>query len=132
MTRGVAPAELRRAAWFLIAPAVCLILFWRAPGTWFLNDDFAWLGMPLEVHSVRDFFHVLFIPKAQGTIRVLSERLFFLTFSSVFGLHALPYRLWVLATWFGDLTLANLIGARLTGSRAAGLMAALLWAPAPA
>ena len=128
MTRGVTPAQLRRAACFLIAPAVCLILFWRVPGTWFLNDDFAWLGMPLEVHSLYDFFHVLFIPKAQGTIRVLSERLFFLTFSSVFGLHALPYRLWVLATWFGDLTLANLIGARLTGSRAAGILAALLWA----
>ena len=63
-------------------PSVCLILFWRVPLTWFPNDDFAWLGLPLEVHSARNLFTVLFTPKAQGTIRVLSERLFFLTFSS--------------------------------------------------
>ena len=128
MKRAVTSAQLRRAAGFFIAPAVCLILFWRVPGTWFLNDDFAWLGMYLDVHSLRDFFHLLFVPKAQGTIRVLSERLFFLSFSPIFGLHVLPYRLWVLGTWFADLTLVNLIGARLTGSRAAGVFAALLCA----
>jgi hypothetical protein len=39
----------------------------------------------------------------------------------------LPYRLWILVTWFACLTLATLVGAKLTGSRAAGLLAALLW-----
>jgi len=117
-----------RAAYFAAAPAICLALFWRVLFSWFLSDDFAWLGKPLEVQSFHDLPAALFRPEAQGTIRVLSERLFFLVFSSIFGLHALPYRLWILATWFADLTLASLIGARLTGSRAAGLVAAILWA----
>jgi hypothetical protein len=116
-----------RALYFAAAPLTCLILFWRVPHIWFLNDDFAWLGVPLEVNRASDLIPVLFAPKAQGTIRFLSERLFFLTFSSLFGLHVLPYRIWVLATWFADLTLAALIGTRLTGSRAAGVIAAVLW-----
>ena len=119
--------RVARAAYFLAPPLVCLILFWRILSTWFLNDDFAWLGVPLEVHRVSDLWNVLFTPRAQGTVRFLSDRLFFLVFSSLFGFHAVPYRLWVLATWFAALTLANLIGARLTGSRAAGLLAALVW-----
>ena len=69
---------------------------------------------------------------AQGTVRVLSERLFFLVFGSLLDMHAfainaLPFHLWALATWFADLALAALIGARLTGSRLAGLAAAILW-----
>lgn len=119
--------DYRRAAYFLIAPAVCLALFWRAPFIWFRNDDFAWLGIPLEVHNIRDLFHVLFVPRAQGTVRVLSERLLFLVFASVFGIHALPFRICALATWFANLTLATLIGARLMRSRAAGVLAAVLW-----
>jgi hypothetical protein len=118
---------MKRAAYFLAAPLLCLIVFWRVPLTWFANDDFAWLGIPLEVHGFRSLLEVLFTPKAQGTVRVFSERLFFLTFASLFGLHAMPYHLFVLATWIGDLTLATLIGARLTGSRAAGLLAAIFW-----
>jgi hypothetical protein len=117
----------RQAGYFLIAPAVCVALFWRAPFIWFRNDDFAWLGIPLEVHNIRDLFHVLFVPRAQGTIRVLSERLFFLVFASVFGIHALPFRICALATWFANLTLAALIGTRLMRSRAAGVLAAVLW-----
>lgn len=118
---------MRRAAYFLAAPLLCLIVFWRVPLTWFANDDFAWLGLPLEVHGMGSLIDILFTPKAQGTVRVFSERLFFLTFSELFGLHAMPYHLLVLATWFADLTLAALIGARLTGSRAAGLLAAVFW-----
>lgn len=118
---------MKRAAYFLASPILCLIVFWRVPLTWFSNDDFAWLGLPLEVHGPRSLLPILFEPKAQGTIRVFSERLFFLTFSSLFGFHAMPYHLFVLATWFADLTLATLIGARLTGSRAAGLLAAIFW-----
>ncbi|HUA87420.1 MAG TPA: hypothetical protein VMB85_26375, partial [Bryobacteraceae bacterium] len=88
-----------RAAYFAIAPCVCLALFWRVLITWFLGDDFAWLGKPLEVQSWGDLPHALFAPEAQGTVRVLSERAFFLVFTPLFGLHALPYRLIVLATW---------------------------------
>jgi len=119
--------RVRRAAYFLIAPAVCLALFWRAPFIWFRNDDFSLLGIPLDVHNIRDLFHVLFVPVAQGTVRVLSERVFFLAFSSVFHMNALPFRICAMATWFANLTLAALIGERLIGSRAAGVLAAVLW-----
>ena len=129
MSEGVRARAGRVAyvAYFLAAPLICLAVFWRVPFTWFMSDDFAWLGLPLQVHRVQDLGRVFFHPQAQGTVRVLSERLFFLTFSSLFGLNALPYRIWVLATWSADLVLAVLIGIRLTGSRAAGLLAAILW-----
>ncbi len=120
-----------RIAWFATAPLVCLIVYWRASISWFQNDDFAWLALPLRAKTPGGLTYALFHPAAQGTIRVLSERVFFLTFSSLFGLHALPYHLWALATWFGALTLAAVIGARLTGSRAAGLLAAVLWTTSP-
>ena len=37
---------------------------------------------------------------AQGTVRPLSERLFFLGFWHLFGMEALPYRIFVFATQF--------------------------------
>ena len=116
-----------RWLWFLPAPILCLAVFWRVPFVWFRMDDFAWLSLPSQVHSLGDLGQALFHPRAQGTVRVLSERAFFLVFSSIFGLHGPPYRAWVMGTWFVDLALIQLIGARITGSRAAGLLAALLW-----
>jgi hypothetical protein len=91
----------------------------------FRTDDFAWLGLRLEVHGLRSLMRALFLPEAEGTVRVLSERLFFLVFSTVFGLHAAPFRWFGLATWFG--ALAGAVGARITGSRAAGIAAAVVW-----
>lgn len=117
----------RRCEYFLIPALVCLAVFWRAPFVWFRTDDFAWLGLRLEVHGAGSLMRALFLPEAQGTVRVLSERLFFLVFSSVFGLHAAPFRLFALATWFVALALAGAVGARITGSRAAGIAAAVVW-----
>jgi hypothetical protein len=119
--------RVSRYAWLAIAPAFALILYWRVPITWFSNDDFAWLGLPLEIHHSRDLLDVLFGPRAQGTVRFLGERLFFLTFSVVFGYHALPYHLLALGTWCADLVLAALIGERLTESKIAGATAAIFW-----
>jgi hypothetical protein len=116
-----------RYGWLAIAPAFALLIYWRVPLSWFANDDFAWLGLPLEVHRARDLIEVLFAPRAQGTVRFLGERLFFLVFSVVFGYHALPYHLFALATWCGDLVLAALIGERLTNSKAAGVLGAVFW-----
>jgi hypothetical protein len=109
--------RLKRTALFLIAPAVCLALFWRAPFIWFLNDDFGWLGIRLEVHSVSDLLRVLFVPRGPGHIRVLSDRLYFLVLGSAFDMNALPFRICAMATWFASLTLATLIGARLVPFR---------------
>ena len=46
---------------------------------------------------------------------------------SLFGLDALPFKIVVFATQFANLALVASIGARLTGSRAAGFFAAVLW-----
>jgi hypothetical protein len=116
-----------RAEYILIPALVCLAVFWRAPFVWFRTDDFAWLGLRLEVHGPASLLRALFVPEAQGTVRVLSERLFFLVFSSIFGMHAAPFRWFALGTWFLALALAGAVGARITGSRAAGIAAAVLW-----
>src|ERR1700689_1965616 len=117
----------QRAAWYAAAPLAGMLLYWRAPFLWFVNDDFAWLGLPAEART-HGLLYALFSPFAQGTVRVFSERIFFLPFSGLFGLHALPYHLWVLATWILAVTLVQRIGEALTQSRAAGLLAALIWA----
>lgn len=105
----------------------CVAVHWVALKTWFANDDFAWLGLRLMIHSPRDLADVLFTPMAEGTVRVLSERLYFLTFSSVFGLNAAPFRIWVFLTQFANIGLLAWIARRVTGSRAAGLIAPILW-----
>lgn len=115
-----------RAVYFLTPMLVCVAVHWRAPFIWFRLDDFGWLGLPQEMQSL-GAIHTLFSPKAQGTVRVLSERILFLVLSGFFGLHTLPFRIVALGTWFASLVLIQLIGARLTGSRAAGLIAAVLW-----
>jgi len=115
-----------RVVYFLTPMLVCLAVHWRAPFIWFRLDDFGWLGLPEEMQNL-GAIHTLFSPKAQGTVRVLSERVLFLVLGRFFGLHALPFRVVALGTWFANLVLIQLIGARLTGSRAAGLIAAMLW-----
>src|SRR5207249_391008 len=87
---------------------------------------FARLALPLDMRE-HGLLHALFAPVAAGTVRVLSERLFFLTFSGLFGLHATPFLIWMQATRVAVLILVLLIGAKLTESRAAGLVAALIW-----
>src|ERR1035441_8700425 len=67
-------------------------------------------------------------PQAQGTIRPLSERAFFMLGFSLFGLDALPFKMVVFATQFANLALVTSIGARLTGLRWAGFFAAVFWA----
>lgn len=120
-----------RALMFVLPPLLCLAIYWKAPFMWFRIDDFAWLGLPLELHSMRDFWLALFEPRAQGTIRTLSERLYFLIPASLFGLSAVPFRVMSMGTWFVDLALIQAIGARLWQSHAAGLWAALFWAATP-
>ncbi len=122
---------MQRAAYLAAPPLVALLCYWRAFLTWFANDDFPWIGLRLGVHDWSSFQDALFQPAAQGTVRVLSERVFFLLFSALFGLHSLPYRIATLATFIAALCLMNRIVARLTGSDLAGAAAALLWAVNP-
>jgi hypothetical protein len=115
------------AAYWLAPPLLCLAIYGRGLLAWFQADDFAWLALRLQVHDWRTLVHVLFTPMAQGSIRPLSERGFFLVFESLFGVNALPFRIWVFLTQFANLALVAAIARRMTGLRTAGLLAAILW-----
>jgi hypothetical protein len=120
-------ARSRRWAYYGIPMLFCLIVHWLALKMWFFTDDFAWLGLKLEVQSPFDLGHALFSPQAQGTVRTLSERLFFLVFSWIFGLDSPPFRIWVFLTQFASIALLIKITRRLTGSALAGFLAPVLW-----
>ena len=114
------------ATW--VAPAlVCVAVFWPGILAWFQRDDFAWLSLRLEVYSSADLWKALFAPKAQGTIRPWSERGFFMLYSKLFGLEALPYRLTVFATQVLAIFLLSRVAWRLTASRLAAFLAPLFW-----
>jgi hypothetical protein len=116
-----------RVAYYGIPAVACLAVYWYALRAWFTMDDFAWLGLRLEVHSLRDLIRALFEPQAQGTVRVLSERVYFLALSSLFGMHAAPYRLVTFATQFANLALMSLIARRITGCAVAAFLAPILY-----
>ena len=115
------------ALYYLVPIALTLILYWPGLLAWFQLDDFAMLSLRGQVHDWPTLLHALFAPIAQGTIRTLSERVYFLSFSSLFGIHAFPFRVWAFLTFFATLPILSLVTARLTGSRAAGFWAPILW-----
>ncbi len=119
--------RLGRLAYWTIPSLLCLALYWLGLKAWFLQDDFAWLGLHLSIHNPHDFWLAMFQPMAQGTIRPWSERGLFLLFYSLFGLDALPFRICVFLTQFANLTLLCSITWRITGSRAAGFLAPVFW-----
>lgn len=120
MSRG------RRIAYYGTPMLFALAVHWLALRTWFRGDDFAWLALPLDLKD-SNLFHVLFFPEAQGTVRTLSERLYFLVFTSIFGLDAPPFRIWAFLTEFANIALVMQIARRLTGSTLAGWIAPVLW-----
>jgi len=104
-------------------------MYWPGLLAWFQQDDFVWLNMPNQAHGWDGLLRTLFLPNpSQGSWRPLSERVLFLAFGPIFGADALPYRIWVFLTQFANLALAASITTRLTRSRAAGFLAAVLWA----
>jgi len=119
--------RVRAAACWAAPCLLCLILYWPGLTAWFRADDFAWLGAGIYNQNFHDLLVSIFGPKAQGTIRPFSERIFFMAGFSLFGLDALPFRIVVFATHFANLVLAASIGKRLTGSRTAGWVACVLW-----
>jgi hypothetical protein len=125
--RGSRITDFATALCWLIPPLLCLILYKRGLAAWFQADDFAWLGLRLQVHDGPSLLHALFAPMAQGTIRPWSERAFFLILESIFGVNALPFRICVFLTQGANLTLLAAITRHLTSSRTAGLCAAILW-----
>ncbi len=117
----------RAVAYWTVPALICLVVHWRGFEAWFRADDFAWLSLYNHIHGFPGLLSALFRPEAQGTIRPWSERAFFIVGYALFGLNALPYRIVIFATQFVGLALAQTVGTRLTGSRAAGFLAAILW-----
>lgn len=123
---------MRRPAWrdaWLLLPALALMawLDWHGLRTWFQQDDFAWLSQGGRIHSFTDFLNALFRPAAQGTVRVFSERLYFIVLERLFGLDHRPFHLIGLATQIANLALLAWITLRLTGSRLAAAAAPAIW-----
>ncbi len=122
--RGALP----QAALWCLPLLLCLAFFWRSLFGWFQQDDFAWLYLRLQLHSAAGLWRLLMEPRAEGTIRPLSERLFFIVFRSLFGLNAFPYHLFVLLTQLANLALLLALARRLTASLGAASLTAALWA----
>ncbi len=120
-------SRLWQRYWWALAFLASLGFYWRTLGTWFRADDFAWLGLRLSLHQPSDLWTVLFAPMAQGTVRFLSERAFFLTLESLFGLEALPFRVVIVGVQCISCVLLALVTRKLTGSKLAGVLAAVFW-----
>jgi hypothetical protein len=117
----------RAIAFWTAPPALGLILYWPGLTSWFQKDDFAWLGLRDLVHNGRDLLWALFAPLAEGTIRTISERAFYLSFTSLFGLNPLPFHAMVFLTYAVTSVMLCLVCIKLTGSRAAGFWSAIVW-----
>jgi hypothetical protein len=126
------PRRWITALYWGLPPLVCLVVYWHGLQSWFLGDDFLWLGIQDRIRAGSSFWYEVFQPTQHGTFRPLSERLFFLVFHWAFGLRALPYHVFFFATFFADLALLASVLRRLTGSRAVGFWAAVFWTVNPA
>lgn len=106
---------------------LCLLIYGRCLRFWFWADDFAWLSLSQSIKSWSSLWTALFQPMAQGTIRPVSERLFFLVPSRCFGLSALPFRLCILTTQLASLAVWSAVIFRMTRSRFAAILGPSLW-----
>ena len=106
----------------------CLILYWPGLFAWFQQDDFAWLNLAQDLREGRSLWSAMFRPlQGQGSLRPLSERAYYLGLPALFGLNAFPFRLLAFVAQFGSLLLVVALVKRLSGSLAAGVLAAILW-----
>lgn len=117
----------RRVAFYGIPIALLIVIYWPGLSGWFMMDDFAWLGLPLEIHRWTDVFGSLFRPEAQGTVRVLSDRAFFLVLTSVFGINVVPFKICMAITAAANVVLVSTIARHLTKSALAAFAAAVFY-----
>ncbi len=124
---GAQMTRVARGAYWVAPMAFCLALYWLGLKAWFSEDDFAWLNLRNHVIDFHAFLWAMFAPLAQGTIRPLSERGFFMVFTYFFHLHPLPYHIFVFLNQFLNIALLVLIARKLTNSDLAGFLAPVLW-----
>lgn len=120
----------RRLAGLLLRAAPIAFLAWfyhDALRTWFQQDDFAWLQMRQNLHSSSDWLRALFTPLAQGTVRPISERLFFVWGTEFFFLDPRPMHLVVAATQSASLLLLFSLVLRLVQNPLAACLACFAW-----
>ncbi|MBE0659463.1 MAG: hypothetical protein IH602_17345, partial [Bryobacteraceae bacterium] len=116
---------------WIVPPVLLLIVYADGLQGWFQQDDFAWLLQWRLFNSWSDLPGLLFTPQAQGTIRPWSERAFFLAGYGLFGMDPRPMHALVALTQIGSLWLMASLMLRLTGSRVAAGLAAMLWVISP-
>lgn len=107
--------------------AVLIALYYMGLGCWFYQDDFGWLAVRRDIHEWADVPGAIFAPKAHGNMRPWSETGFFTAFSAVFGINALPFRVWVFLVVMAGMLLLGEIARKLVGSDAAAFWAPALW-----
>lgn len=117
-------------AW-CVPPLFCLVVFRKGLFAWFQADDFLWLEQRWQLQNGASVWSLLFKPTIHGTWRPLSERGFFLALSLWFPDNPLPYRVVVFATHLLSLFLLVAVMRRLTGSKAMGVLAAVVWTVNP-
>ncbi len=111
----------------LLPVLLFFVVYWPALGAWFQRDDFAWLSLSQRIGSGLTLTDALFAPMAQGTVRTISERLFFLVGRWLFDLNAVPFHIAVFLTHIVSLLLAVWLFTRLAGSRWVAVVAASVW-----
>ena len=104
-----------------------LALYWPAVTAWFFQDDFGWLNLHHDVHSLPDLARVLFAPKAHGNMRPLGENAYWLVLPAIFGADALPLHIAAFLTQCASLLLLGGVVMRLTKSGIAAFSAQILW-----
>ena len=120
---------MKRFPIWRVLPVVLLVAFyWQGLDTWFYQDDFGWLNVRRDIHGWADLLPALFAPKAHGNMRPLSETGFFTLFSALFGVDAMPFRIWVFLTQAVSLVLLGSVARRIAASSAAGFWAQIFWA----
>ena len=112
---------------FLLPALLLFIAYWPVWDVWFRADDFAWLGLRLPIRDAPSLFQALFQPMAQGTVRFLSERAFFLAFSTLFGNDPTPMRAFVFLVQLANIALLVRLTWRLTGSLLTAALVPSLW-----
>ena len=125
--RGMTGARRIQAGGVLLASAFVIGLYGPAVHSTYRLDDFAWLSLGNNLHGARDLLWALFSPQAQGTIRPLGDRLWFLLASSWFGLNPVPFHVFALCVQIGNVLLVADTGRLLLSCRLAAAFAVVLW-----
>jgi len=119
--------RLRTSARYALPVLLLLVLYWPGLTTWFYQDDFGWLNLRHDVHSVSDLTRALLAPKAHGNMRPLGENAYWLCISALFGAEPLPFHICTFLTQAASLWLLGSIVRRLVEWPPAALCAQGLW-----